>query len=304
MTPDLAIAQALVIADASGPRVVARSDDFPFAWEEAARTAAVRFGRRPPGVACPAALFACPVGRSHVAVVQVADQPGPVSSGSWQEAVRRTAALDCSLPTADCQLALGFRFLVLTRKLYEALGDPFAIADRFPPNWSAKDHLPTLEWEGGPLPPRTVEQLQAVLKGGDTPLLLGGAQALIDGGRLMIESATPADELFRGMWQLLPERTRFELWPATLAFSHELGFHAVALPAAPAPWPVGYLTADQARDYPEGRYELALQVAVEAGNQPDLDRLLARRSSRDTLRLALFLVIGAAAVALAAKFLT
>ena len=94
--------------------------------------------------------------------------------------------------------------------------------------------------------------------------------------------------MFRGLWQLLPERTRFELWPATLAFSNELGFHAVALPAAPEPWPVGYLTADQARDYPEGRYELALQIAAEAGNQPDLDRLLARRSSRDTLRLAMF----------------
>lgn len=280
MTPDLAIAQALVIADASGPRVAARSDDFPVAWEEAARTAAVRFGRRPPGVACPAALFACPVGRSHVAVVQVADQSP-------------------HLPDPP----LGFRFLVLTRKLYEALGDPFAVADRFPPNWSAKETLPTLEWESGALPRRTVEQLQAVLKGGDTPLLLGGTQALIDGGRLMIESATPADELFRGLWQLLPERTRFELWPATLAFSNELEFHAVALPAAPGPWPVGYLTADQARDYPEGRYELALQIAVEAGNQPELDRLLARRSSRDALRLAVYLVIAAAVVALASKLL-
>jgi hypothetical protein len=280
MTPDLVIAQALVIVDTAGPKVVARSDDFPFGWEEAARTAAVRFGPRPPGVACPAALFACPVGRGHVAIVQVADQPS-------------------ALPDPP----LGFRFLVLTCKLYEALGDPFAVADRFPPNWSAKETLPTLEWEGGPLPRRTVEQLQAVLKGGDTPLLLGGTQALIDGGRLMIESATPADELFRGLWQLLPDRTRFELWPATLAFSNELGFHAVALPAAPAPWPVGYLTADQARDYPEGRYELALQIAVEAGNQPELDRLLARRSSRDTLRLAVVLVVAATVVALASKFL-
>jgi hypothetical protein len=143
--------------------------------------------------------------------------------------------------------------------------------------------------------------VQAVLKGGDTALLLGGTQALIDGGRLMVESATPTDELFRGLWQLLPERTRFELWPATLAFSNELGFHAVALPVPPEPWPVGYLTADQARDYPEGRYELAVQTAAEAGNQLELDRLFARRSSQDTLWLAIYLVIGAMAVALAAK---
>jgi hypothetical protein len=281
MNPDLVIAQALVIADASGPKVVARSDDFPFAWEEAARTAAVRFGRRPPGVACPAALLAVPVGKSHVAVVQVADQPGP----------------------PDSNPPLAFRFLVLTRKLYEALGDPFAVADRFPPNWSARGTLPQLEWDAGPLPRRTVEQIQTVLKAGDMPLLLGGAQALIDGGRLMVESPGPATELVRGLWQLLPDRSRFDLWPATFAFSAELGFHAVAMPAAPAPWPVGYLTADQARDYPEGRYELALQTAAEAGDQPELDRLFARRSSKDTLRLAIYLMIAAAVLALVSKYL-
>jgi hypothetical protein len=287
MNPDLLIAQALVIADAAGPKVAAKSDDFPFAWEEAARTAAVRFGRRPPGVACPAAVFAGPVGRTHVAVVQVADQ----DSGAEP---RRSPPIDPPL---------GFRFLVLTRKLYEALGDPFAVADKFPPDWSARGDLPPLEWDAGPPPRRTVEQIQGVLKAGDTPLLLGGAQALIDGGRLLVESPAPAGELLRGLWQLLPDRTRIDLWPATFAFSAELGFHAVALPAAPEPWPVGYLTADQARDYPEGRYELALQIAAEAGNQPELDRLFARRSSKDTLRLAIYLMIAAAVVALASKFL-
>src|SRR5581483_8712692 len=199
MNPDLLIAQALVIADAAGPKVAAKSDDVPFAWEEAARTAAVRFGRRPPGVACPAALFACPVGRAHVAVVQVADQPGAPPP-------------------------LGFRFLVLSRRLYEALGDPFAVADRFPPDWSVRGSLPSLEWPPEPLPPRTVAQIDHVLEIGDSPLLLGGAQALIDGGRLLLESPAPANDALRGLWQLLPDRTRFELWPATFAFSTELGF--------------------------------------------------------------------------------
>src|SRR5215207_4871474 len=99
MKPDLTIAQAVVVAGRSGPSVVARSDDFPFAWEDAALTASVRFGRRPAGVACPAAVFAVPVGKAHVAVVQVADQPGS--------------------DAADPPLA--FRFLVLGRKVYEAL---------------------------------------------------------------------------------------------------------------------------------------------------------------------------------------
>jgi hypothetical protein len=287
MKLDLAIAQALVVAEAAGPRVVARSENFPFAWEDAALTAVVRFGRRPAGVACPAALFAVPVGRSHVAVVQVAD-------------LVPTALDSVSRPS---EVALGFRFLILGRALYEALGDPFAVADRFPPNWFAAGTLPDLEWPPEPLPRRTVEEVQAVLKGGESALLLGGAQALLDGGRLMLVSPTPANELLRGLWQLLPERSRFDVWPATFAFSNELGFQAVALPAAPVPWPAGSLTAEQARDYPEGRYELALQIAAEAGNQAELDRLFTRRSSRDTLRLALYLVAGAMALAIVSKVL-
>ena len=113
---DLSVAEAVIIAEATGPKVLAKSDDFSFAWEEAARTAVVRFGRRPAGVRCPAAVFAVPVGRTHVAVVQVADQPAP----------------------EGVEPPLGFRFLILARRLYEALGDPFAIAERYPPNWSAR----------------------------------------------------------------------------------------------------------------------------------------------------------------------
>ena len=129
------------------------------------------------------------------------------------------------------------------------------------------------------------------MKGSDLPLLLGGVQALIDGSRLLFQSGEPMGKPIRDLWQLLPDRTRCELWPATFAFSDELGFHVLAMPEPPTQWPMGYLTADQARDYPEGRYELALQLAVEESDQRELDRLLARRSSTDTLRLAMFMVI-------------
>ena len=44
MALDLPVAQALVIAGPGGPSVVAKSDDFPAAWEDAALTAAVRAG--------------------------------------------------------------------------------------------------------------------------------------------------------------------------------------------------------------------------------------------------------------------
>lgn len=279
MTPDLAIAQAVILTDATGPRVVARSDDFPSAWEDAALIAVVRFGRRPPGVACPEAVFAVPVGRTHVAVVQVADQ------------------------AANSDPPLGFRFLILARKLYEALGDPFAIADRYPPNWSARGTLPSLEWPPEPLPPRTVASVQHVMKTGDLPLLLGGTQALLDGSRLLLVADAPQNEFGRGLWHLLPYRTRCELWPASFAFANELGFHMVALPAAPAPWPHGYLTDEQARDYPEGRYELALQTATESGDQPELNRLFARRTRLDTVRLVLYLLAGAVILAVVSKVL-
>src|SRR5207248_570581 len=100
---------ALLLADGRGIRVVAQSDGFD--TPEAERIA-VLFGPRPPGFACPLAHFACPFGPDWVAVVQVADRPGPGDP-------------------------LALRFLVLGRELYRHLGDPFAVADRFPPNWDA-----------------------------------------------------------------------------------------------------------------------------------------------------------------------
>ena len=69
---------------------------------------------------------------------------------------------------------------------------------------------------------------------------------------------------------------------------------------------IGYArvsTEDQARDYPESRYERDLQSAVEAGDQRSVDALLARRSSAETLRMALWMVVGAAILAVAARLL-
>jgi hypothetical protein len=281
MSADLRIAHALVIADTAGPRTVAKSADFPFAWEDAALTAAVRFGVRPPGVPCPAAVFAVPMGDTHAAVVQVADRPGAGEP-------------------------LGFRFLVVTRRLYEGLGgDPFLIADRFPPDWAAAGDLMPLEWPMEAPPRRTVGAVRDVLKAGDSTLFLGAAQALLDGGRVLIPDPDGTSAgVIRDLWKLLPDRSRCELWPATFAFSAELGFSAAVVPAAPKPWPIEYLTPDQARDYPEGRYELALQTAAESEDQPELDRLFARRSSTDTLKLAALMFAAAVTVAVASKLLS
>lgn len=274
MPLDLTFAQAVVSSDASGPAITATSDPFPDTLHAAVLDVTTRFGARSPGVGVPAAVFVVPLTRTHVAVVQVADRPGN---------------------------ALGFRFLVLTRRLYEAIGDPFLIADRFPPDWSARGLLPPLAWTPDSLPPRTVAEVARVLKDGDGPFLLGATQGLLDGARVVLVRPAPDEAVVRSLWKLLPTRSRGELWPATFAFNLDLGFHLAVLPAVPATLPPGSVTEEQAKDYPQGRYELALQIAAENGDQREVDRLFARRSSRDTLRLAVLILIGAAVAAVASK---
>ncbi len=272
MTPDLRIQHAIVLADSRGVRVVAQTDGFD--TPEAERIA-VLFGARPAGVACPLAYFACPFGQKHVAVVRVEDRSG----------------------------ALGFRFLVLARDLYRYLGDPFAISDRYPPDWTATGPLADLAWPMEVLPERTLEQLDTILKAGDVSLLLGSAQALVDGNRVLLNRAEPAEKFVRDLWQLLPDRTRCELWPATFAFSDELGFHAAVGPTLPTPrHGVQVLPEESIRDYPQSSYELSLQIAIESGDRAALKRLLARRSADDTIRLGLYILGFALVVAAVLKF--
>jgi hypothetical protein len=273
MPIDRTIAQLIVLLDRNGPAVVAKSDNVPFAWENSANTAAVRYGSRPVGMKVPEAIFAVPLGKGHVAVANV----------------------------IEINDSLAFRFLLLNRKLYEALGDPFQIADRFLPEWNARGALPLLEWPLEPLPARKVEDLQAMMKANDGPFLLGATQALLDGSRIMLQRGESDAKLLRNLWQLLPTKSRSDIWPATFAFSEELGFQIVAMPSVPEKLPWGYLSEEQTRDYPEGRYELSLQTAIESGNQFELDRLLARRSSQETLRLAAMMLGFAIVLAVLSK---
>jgi hypothetical protein len=142
-----------------------------------------------------------------------------------------------------------------------------------------------------------------------SPALLGGVQVLVDGGRLVFERPAPDLGLLRGLWTLLPTTTRCQLWPASFAFGNTLPFDALVVPPAvftrepvEVAFP-GYTTEDQACDYPQGSYELNLQIAAEAGNQADLDSLFARRSWGEVWRVALTLVVVFALVALALNFI-
>jgi hypothetical protein len=105
----------------------------------------------------------------------------------------------------------------------------------------------------------------------------------------VFQRPAPDDAFFRSLWQLLPDSTRCELWPASFAFGNDHGFHAVAMPNLPDE-SSGTLTEQQVLDYPQGRYELYLQIAIEDGDQTAVDRQFARRSGRETIRLAVILI--------------
>src|SRR5262249_40227548 len=197
------IAQA-VVGDTG---VIARSDDFEDTWAQDVERVVTGFAL-PPGVSAPDCLFTTMLVRRRVAVVSV--------SG------RR------------------FRFLVLPRPLYDVIPDPFAIADRYPPRWDASGTLPTLEWPEEPLPRRTVHFLDGVFKHGDGPLLLGACQTLVDTGRIALVRSQPDAKVCRDLWALLPDSTRRQTWLATFAYSTDLGFHLVVLPALPEGGIVGY----------------------------------------------------------------
>ncbi len=273
--PDMAIRQILVIRHGGEPKIVAKSQNVDFELEEAAVRMAVKYGARPDGAVCPSAVFAKEIDRARVAVAQVADRP----DGSVNP-------------------PLAIRFLIFSRDIYAYLGDPFEIADRLPANFDARGTLDELNWTFDPFPPRRVEDLREILKAGDSQFLLGAAQALLDGARLAIVRP-PDDSTIRDLWRLLPDRVRCELWPASFAFCNELNFHAAALPS-PVP---GFLTDEQCKDYPEGRYELAMQVSIESGDQAEVTRLLNRQSSTSVLKLAAAMVLFAFLVAAILKFL-
>src|SRR5262245_2847174 len=141
---EIVVEQAVLHRTRDGARWLARSAGVLDAWQAGAERVASGLGARRESVACPGAVFARPLGPEHVAVVQVADQ----------------GADEAGRPAA-----LGFHVLVVPREAYTALwGDPFPLADRVPPPWHARGTLPAAAWPAEPLPPRTVAEVQQVLK--------------------------------------------------------------------------------------------------------------------------------------------
>ena len=256
--------------DKGGYRFLGRSPGFRDEWLSEAERLCTGFGERPAGVACPGCVFASPFARHHVAVVQVADQ--------GQDDTGRPGAL-------------AFYLLVLPRVHYRELGgDPFFIAEQFPPPWQTRGELPCLTWTAGAPPARTVAMLQKTLNVPHSATLLGGVQILLDGGRLVFERSGPDPAILRSLWALLPTRERSELWPASFTFSNDHQFDAVVVPRAAGSEYEHYITEEKAGDYPEGRYECNLQSAIETGDQREIDALLNYNRSR-MLRLIVVLLV-------------
>jgi hypothetical protein len=274
--PEIQIEQAIWISASRGFRLMGRSSGFPDEWLADAEELCAAFGDRLAGVDCPGCVFAQSFGKRHVAVVQVADQGEDRST----------------------RAGLGFRQLVFRRQDYPLLGgDPFALAEHFPPPWNSRVDLPTLST--GPLAaPRTVADIQEVLKRPESAALLGGVQALVDGGRLVFQRPGPDTSLLQSLWMLLPASNRCELWPTSFAFSNLLHFDVLVASRPIGEEYEGYLTEDMAGDYPQGRYELSLQQAAEAGDQAELDALFSRRSRTQTWRLGWLILAGMLALLL------
>jgi hypothetical protein len=261
------------------PRLIAKSADFDDAWIPLLLRICEAFGAREAGDVCPAAVFAVPLGQ-QVVVVEARD-----------------AGVD-----------LRFDARVLSHRDYVRLGaDPFVIAERFPPT----DELVTFAALSPLSTTASLDTVRGLLQRtktdhgtqvADGPTLLGGVQALLDGGKLIVERTAPDPAFVRALWTLLPIGSRARLWPASFAFSTALPFDVVVVPRLDPVVGPRYLTEEQAGDYPAGSYELALQTAVEDGDEEELRRLLSRPPARP-MRIGMSLLVALIILAATTRWL-
>jgi hypothetical protein len=267
-TSSHAFPQLTIHRDAAGPRVIGRTPNVPVEWEDDALNAIARFGERRGTDEEKSGVFATPKQASGLIFV-VAFQ------------LRIEGSPDA------------FRVLIVPRRERLAI-DPWQLLELFPHHDDKGELVPIAAERLWPTR-RDVNTIRTILKEGDSPLLLGSAQALLDGCKIAVNQTDVSPHYVQELWQLLPDQSRMEWSFASYARSTENRFDVVVLPEG-RPISPGYLSAEQVRDYPEGRYELALQFAAENGDQRELDRLFARKTSNQILKM----VIAMIAFALAA----
>ena len=272
--------QALIRRDSDGSlNLELASPGFEPKWNTKVLAVCEDFSADCPGTTIPPVMFVQRLDRNHFMIVRSKAEVG-ASSGPGR-----------------------YHLLLTNQKDYAACRfDPFALAEMFECDWSAKE-LSDLEWQGALPPRRTIADVQQVLKRLNGPELLGGCQALLDGSRLLFLRSEPDLNLVRDLWTLLPYGNRLELMPATYAWNNQLKFDIVVAGGNLAERFAGYITEDQAGGYPEGRFELSLQTAAESEDQESLDILWGRRSRHDVWRLGILLLAVLGILALAVKIL-
>lgn len=191
------------------------------------------------------------------------------------------------------------RVIAVPNGFYLATPDPFLFSRQFPPEFSASDPLPELMWNELPIPERDIAVIRAILKSDDGPTMLGAAQALVEGGRVAFVRSEPESMLIEQLWRILPDSTRGEISMCSFAAATK-NFDVVVTPHVDDPM---YLTADKAAEYPEGKYELHLQIAVENDDAETMHRLFARRSGSQAMRLMIRILLLAAIIGITAKLL-
>lgn len=169
-------------------------------------------------------------------------------------------------------------------------GDPFRLV-RFLGKPQGDAHLPdgslVVEAEWGDLP--EIAYFQELLKTEDSALLLGGAQALVDGGKIQL-GETPQDR-FRAenLWNLIPIPVRME---RTVVVGDKSGDWPSDLAAAQSLLSQDSWTAQRLGDYPEGRFEFSLHSAIDLKDEEGVYRLLHRKSPRQVMMMATMLLVG------------
>ena len=223
---------------------------------------------------------------------------GPVdnrSSAFWVRPLSRRLTVLAQVEGAHARL------LFFPRREYEAFGQPFLLDAHFAPDWPAPPGAEPLVWDGSEIAPRTCPQLMDLFKSHDMPLILGAAQALVDGGRLGLVAGAESPGTLAAVWQLLPTALQGRRTVCAVADLPGAGFDAFVTRRPPDPWPVAVLSSEQARDYPHGGYEFALQSAVEHGDEAALARVLSRRPSLDPVRAAVAVGLTALAAGVALR---
>lgn len=267
---DCTLPQVFLRREGDAIHIVAQSEGVTEEVLAELQRACLAFGQ--PSIVFPSAMFTQRWKKQYLIVVQVIDAP------------------------------LRFHAVIVDENaLSFAAIDPELIAKDIRPDWNASGTIEPFVWKSE-YPVDTIAVFQDILKTGNSQLLLGATQALFDSGKIVFERPDPDPMLVRNLWRMLPYSSRRELTFATFAFSDALRCNVMVMPKIEAV-PVGYLIESNVLDYPEGRYEKAVQIAVEADDQRGLNRLLWRRSSSETLRLAWWILGASMLVAIVMKIM-